>query len=78
MALITDEGTSDSLRNYVPDFYNCYMQINTEINNNFEQCRLLGCGAVWVYYKPPFRRNVSPQSSGYKKLREGGKVLHGC
>jgi hypothetical protein len=29
-----------------------------------EECRLLGCGAVWVYYKPTFRRNVSPQNSG--------------
>jgi hypothetical protein len=28
------------------------------------ECRLLGCGAVWVYYKRTFRRNVSHPSSG--------------
>jgi hypothetical protein len=33
----------------------------------FEECRLMGCGTVWVYYKPTFRRNMSPPSSGYKK-----------
>jgi hypothetical protein len=26
-----------------------------------EDCRLVGCGDVWVYYKPTFRKNVSPQ-----------------
>jgi hypothetical protein len=31
--------------------------------------RLLGCGAVLVYYKPTFRRKESPPSSGYKKLQ---------
>jgi hypothetical protein len=25
----------------------------------YEECSLLGCGAVWVYYKPTFRRNLS-------------------
>jgi hypothetical protein len=33
---------------------------------NYEECRLLVCDAVWVYYKPTFRRNMSPPSSGYK------------
>jgi hypothetical protein len=32
-----------------------------------EKCHLLGCGAVWVYYKPMFQRNVPPPSSGQKK-----------
>jgi hypothetical protein len=31
---------------------------------DYEECRLLGRGAVWIYYKPTFRRNVSPPSSG--------------
>jgi hypothetical protein len=26
---------------------------------DYEDCRLLGCGAVWVYYKQTFRRNVT-------------------
>jgi hypothetical protein len=29
-----------------------------------QEYRLLGCGAMWVYYKPTFQRNVPPQSSG--------------
>jgi hypothetical protein len=32
-----------------------------------EECSVLGCGALWVYYKPMFRRNVSPPFSGQKK-----------
>jgi hypothetical protein len=40
-----------------------------KITPNYEECRLLGCGAVWVYYEPTFRRNVSPPSSGYKNWR---------
>jgi hypothetical protein len=32
-----------------------------------EECRLLGCGAVWIYYKLTFQRNVSSPSSGWKK-----------
>jgi hypothetical protein len=31
-----------------------------------EECPLLEYGAVWVYYKPTFRRNISPPSSGYR------------
>jgi hypothetical protein len=31
---------------------------------DYEACRLLGCGAVWAYYKPTFQKNVSPPSSG--------------
>jgi hypothetical protein len=31
-----------------------------------EECRLLGCGAVWSLCEPTFRRNVSPPSSGLK------------
>jgi hypothetical protein len=27
-------------------------------NRDYEECRLLWCGAVWVYYKPTFQRNV--------------------
>jgi hypothetical protein len=37
------------------------------INICIEECSLLGCGAVWVYYKTTFRRNASPPSSGQKK-----------
>jgi hypothetical protein len=33
-------------------------------DSKIEECRLLGWGAVWVYYKPTFRRNVLPPSSG--------------
>jgi hypothetical protein len=33
-----------------------------------EECLLLGCGDVWVYYKPTFRRNMSPPSSGQKSV----------
>jgi hypothetical protein len=36
---------------------------------DYEEFHLLGCGAVWVYYKPTFRRNVSPQYSGWKNYR---------
>jgi hypothetical protein len=35
-----------------------------KVSKSIEECRLLGCGTVWVYYKPTFRRNVSPPSSG--------------
>jgi hypothetical protein len=31
---------------------------------DYEKCPLLGCGAVWVYYKLTFRRNALPPSSG--------------
>jgi hypothetical protein len=31
-----------------------------------EKWRLLGCGAMWVYYKLKFQRNVLPPSSGYE------------
>jgi hypothetical protein len=30
----------------------------------FEECRLLGCYAVWLLYEPMFRRNLAPRSSG--------------
>jgi hypothetical protein len=52
-----------------PFFFN----ILTELNKYFsillllfvvEECRLLECGAVGIYYKPTFRWNVSPPSSG--------------
>jgi hypothetical protein len=33
-------------------------------SGDYEQCSLLGFGVVWVHYKPTFRRNVSPPSSG--------------
>jgi hypothetical protein len=29
---------------------------------DYEECSLLGCGDVWVYYKLTFRSNVSPPS----------------
>jgi hypothetical protein len=37
------------------------------VNTDNKEYRLLGCGAMWVYYKLTFRRNVSPPSSGFKK-----------
>jgi hypothetical protein len=35
---------------------------------DYEEFRLLGCGAMWVYYKPTFRRMSTP-FSGEKKYR---------
>jgi hypothetical protein len=32
--------------------------------DDYEECHLLGCSAMWAYYKLTFRRNVSPLSSG--------------
>jgi hypothetical protein len=34
---------------------------------DYEECRLLGCGAVQILYKPTFRRKVPPPSPGQKK-----------
>jgi hypothetical protein len=36
---------------------------------DYEGCRLLGCSVVLMFYKPTFRRNVSPPSSEYKNPR---------
>jgi hypothetical protein len=36
---------------------------------DYEECRFLGCGAVYILCEPTFRRNISPPSSGYKNLR---------
>jgi hypothetical protein len=33
------------------------------MNTTNEECRVLGCGAMWIYYKPTFRRNVPPPHS---------------
>jgi hypothetical protein len=33
----------------------------------YEECRLLGCGAVRACYNPTFRRSMSPPCSGQKK-----------
>jgi hypothetical protein len=33
---------------------------------NTEECRLLGCGSMWVLLEPTFRRSVLPPSSGWK------------
>jgi hypothetical protein len=35
-------------------------RVHAENWTNPEECRLLGCCTVWVYYKPTFRRNMSP------------------
>jgi hypothetical protein len=35
--------------------------------DDYEERRLVGCGAVWILQKPTFWRNVSPQSSELKK-----------
>jgi DNA phosphorothioation-dependent restriction protein DptG len=40
---------------------------NKQQQTNLEECCLPGRGAVWVYYKPMFWKNVSPPSSGQKK-----------
>jgi hypothetical protein len=36
---------------------------NVELQSciSFEECRLLGRGAMWFYYKPTFRRNIHLQ-----------------
>jgi hypothetical protein len=34
---------------------------------DYEECRLLGCHAVWVKLEPRFRRNVSLLSSWWKE-----------
>jgi hypothetical protein len=31
--------------------------------HDIEECRLLGCGVVYILCKPTFRRNVSPPSA---------------
>jgi hypothetical protein len=41
---------------------------------NFEECRLLECGAVSILCEPMFRRNISPPSSGQKNPRERKSV----
>jgi hypothetical protein len=38
-------------------------QVTDNIRSH-EERHLQGCGAVWVYCRPTFRRNVSPPSSG--------------
>jgi hypothetical protein len=35
---------------------------------DYEECRLLGCYAVWLLYEPTFRRNITPPSSGWQVL----------
>jgi hypothetical protein len=35
----------------------------------FEECHFLGCGAVFYFCEPTFRRNVSPSTSGWKHPR---------
>jgi hypothetical protein len=51
----------------------CLSGIKSVIHNNLmtyktitftEEYHVLGCGVMWVYCKPMFRRNVSPPSSG--------------
>jgi hypothetical protein len=34
-----------------------------EVRFGMKKYKEKGCGAVWVYYKPIFRRNMSPPSS---------------
>jgi hypothetical protein len=45
-----------------------------QVEGNDIECRVLGCDAVWVYYKPMFRKNFSPPSSGYDTdIAKGGR-----
>jgi hypothetical protein len=39
-----------------------------------EECLFLGCGAVWVLLEPTFLRNLSPPSSGWKRISELGML----
>jgi hypothetical protein len=50
-----------------------FMEFEVFHGCDYEECRLLGCGVVWVYYKPTFRRNVSLPSSKWKKSASGEK-----
>jgi hypothetical protein len=36
-----------------------------------QECRLLGCGAVWVLLEPTFQRYMTPQSSRWKEDLHG-------
>jgi hypothetical protein len=38
--------------------------LNVKADVKIEECRLLGCYAVWLLYEPRFRRNLAPPSSG--------------
>jgi hypothetical protein len=37
------------------------------VNMVMSECRLFGCGALWVLLEPTFWRNMSPPSSGWKE-----------
>jgi hypothetical protein len=46
------------------DVVNIKIEICGFHGGDYEECRLLGCGAAWILCEPTFRRNVSPPSSG--------------
>jgi hypothetical protein len=37
-----------------------------------EECRLMGCGDVWAYYRPTFRTNVYPPQCERGQMLDGG------
>jgi hypothetical protein len=37
-------------------------------SGDYEECRLLRCGAMWLLLESTFRRNISPPSSGWKEI----------
>jgi hypothetical protein len=37
-------------------------------SGDYEACRLLGCGAVWILCEPTFRSNISPPSADCSHL----------
>jgi hypothetical protein len=57
--------------------YHFFFKIRGLHAGDYEECRLLGCGAVYILRKLTFRRNVSPQlfypqDGGDKFLRNVG------
>jgi hypothetical protein len=46
------------------NFWPLEPQLLCWIWDDYEECRLLGCGTMWVYYKKTFWRNVSSHLQG--------------
>jgi hypothetical protein len=61
-------GTVDTREELWRQIQQCVSEVNSHPKSSnsweFEECRLLGCGAVYILCEPKFRRNVSPPSSG--------------
>jgi hypothetical protein len=49
----------------VNSFVQALEQLGTQMRDRrFEECRLLGCYAVWLLQERTFRKNLAPPSSG--------------